>query len=68
MEHWDSVVVSLWGDWVHSYGSCEPSRAFIISSLQGYSPEHACWTGGMQRADRRSSFRGAADGLDKEPP
>lgn len=66
-EHWDSVGASVWGDLGHSCGSYEPSRAFINSSLQGCSPEHACWTGGMQRQGRRSSIRGTADGLGKKP-
>lgn len=67
VEHCDTVGVSLWGDWVRSCGSCEPSRAFINSSLQGYSPEHACWTGRMPRPGGRSSFGGTADGLGKAP-
>lgn len=72
--HWRSLCGALWhcrcftvGRLSSSCGSCEPSRAFINSSLQGYSAEHACWTGGMQRPGGRSSFRGTADGLGKAP-
>lgn len=51
MEHWDTVGVWLWGDYVSSGWSCESSWAFISSLLQGCCSKDTYWTERIQRSE-----------------